>query len=185
MAWDLKFGPENQLRDSPTVKFRKTSRGIFAEAVVRVGVGTPQQSTGYASYTFVKSYANYLLCSDSKGKHFRVAKTYKLRNNITQEIIYGIQINYTYPHNVAGDQYYGMYRIATAAGGQSENQGIDPQWLNTDTIAALSVPGGVDGLVVEQQDITDNPGDNVTLQTSITLIELSSRAWMKFSNQSF
>jgi hypothetical protein len=191
MAWDSKYAPENQLRDSSTIKWTKTSRGIFGKAVVMSGVGSsPQPGVNLSYFSFIRSYQNYTLCGFQSGappttEHVRVAKDFKLRNNIAAETIYGNNVQYQYPRNVAGNALYGLYRTATIAGVGVENQGVVPQYLPNDLVLCIQLPDTTIGLQVEAQDVADNPGDGISTSTQVTWLEIGPRAWTRFANQSF
>lgn len=161
MAWDLKFGPENQLRDSPTVKFRKTSRGIFAEAVVRnVSGGSNKGSSTVAGQWIypVAFFGNYIVGAtqaNGGGSYIRAVKPLDLRNSISSNAIDGNIWLFTYPFNPANWDTVSNYPINTDAraflrrtatynipggGGQIiSNEAITPRYQ---PVGALQSQGG-------------------------------------------
>jgi len=100
-----------------------------------------------------------------------IAKEPKLRNSVTQEIIDGLTIDYTYDPDFTT-------RTASAEGMDDETQVVVPHWLvheeyvnAGDLIFAVRTTGtGVWRLI---------PDSDPEAYEELTLLELSSRAWAK------
>ena len=72
MAWDAKHGPENQLRDSTTIKWTKTSRGIFGKVIGIFGGSSTPNTSGNVTYDPVPyssttQYAQFTIVRKTSG----------------------------------------------------------------------------------------------------------------------
>lgn len=188
------FGPVNKLLTSRTVKVSRTHAGIVLRVKQAKGGSAPAAATQIKYLSFKQSLGDYFLATDSTGKIYQVAKPYKLRNSISRAVIYGSQINYTYPHNPVGggisaDKLAYLYRVATlnSDSTQTENEGVVPQYLPAnvapniiaDIIEAIQVPNtGV---------ISVADGSGIPANTIITWQDqnIDGRAWALFSNPAF
>lgn len=180
-TWERTQGRQGRFNNSTTVKVRKTSGGFYWDAQIPGAVAGVQVSI----FSFVQSLGDYFIAKDSSGKKVAIAKTYKLRNSILTETIYGNVINFKYPHNPHGggpssDPLAYLYRTASLTGGGSENQGVVPQYLVNDVIYALQCDTGV---MSDPLDTVISVGGK---SVDVNWIQIASaQAWCRFSDQTF
>jgi hypothetical protein len=172
---------------SPTVHISGGNSGRIFTAASQTSGGI---NTGPTVSYYVRSFGDYILCSKLAGigqtpgvaPYFRIAKTPKMRNSITSETIYSQIYAMSYPHNLVNtDNLYGVYRTSLlTALGQSEYQGIMPQYLPNDKI--LAWPYSVGDVQIEAADVATS-SDVPTLGALVNLIEDNPRMWMAFNTQ--
>lgn len=191
------FGPRGKIRNTSTIKADYRHDGIYLHAKKVKGGGKPTQ---IKFFHFSQSLSDYFLTTEG----IAVAKPYKLRNSISQEIIYGTTVKFTYPHNPNGggpstDSLAYLYRVASIGSGSNtttENQGVNPQYLSGDIIYAIQMDDT--GVKSDPKDHTTTPQvqdpahpDDPTKKidgppVKITWLQISTQqAWSKFKNQTF
>lgn len=137
---------------------------------------------------YSSSLGDYILLTDGTA----VAKPYKIRNSITREKIYGNDLTFTYPHNPVGggpsvDPLAYLYRVASAGGLVTENEGVNPQYLSgTDSFTGvgdeISYVPATTGIMTDPLDPVGSPGG---VATAVAFLQVSTAAaWTRFSNQS-
>lgn len=160
--------------DSSTVRVDRKNGGFIWHAKPQIASG-PAQSLAIKPYHFKQSFGDYFLTQEGTS----IAKCPKLRNSITSQNIYGTTVQFTYPHNIAGDPLYGLYRVASVVNvGTTENEGVTPQFLVGDLIYAIQISTGV---VSEAADTSQPVG------TAVGWLHwnIDGQAWTRFSNPAF
>lgn len=168
----LRFVESRQVISSPSNSVEESSRGISLRSK---GGGGSSSPISIQAYHFKQSFGDYFLTQEGTS----IAKCPRLRNSIGQQTIYGTIVNFFYPHNVANDNLYGLYRIASVPNvGTTENEGVTPQFLVNDLIYAIQMTTGV---VSESADTSQPVGTPIGWLD----LNLDGRAWTRFSNPAF
>ena len=179
---------------------RPVIRQLVRTDLTPAGVGGNAAPASLLTVYWVKSYANYWLCaasSDGSGTHYRVAKCPQLRQgtasnsaNSTSANIYGQVVNFTYDHNIPNDPLYGIYRTSIrVSDGYTEDEAVNPEPVQY--FAVKCMPDANTGVMVEDLDVSQNPGDhpygtsggNISNTTAVALYDLTGHgmAWMQLN----
>ncbi len=176
----LEFAKASRVVDSQTVKASYSPKGTTLRAAEQSVSGASTPAAGPVIVYFKQSFGDYLVCStnaDGSGKTVRVAKTPALRNTVVSANLYGTHWTYTYPVRGDNPSTTFLYRVALNTTNQNtENQGVTPSYYGIPMVVAL--PMAITLINTVSADTEVGAG------VAVTFIELSSRAWSQFQNQS-